>query len=259
MVAAEDYARRFESGDLVVSVLPAPFWNALLRLCSSPFGLYRVKYSYLFAEYACLVKRFDFMTFVQLQYWFWIDTKYSIRVILEIGVFEPDIVCMNLSLPVKQFTFDCSCMILYHVLWCPIWRLLKKPALPTIYLSQDQWYIFFGVQDVSGDIVEEHGQGQSNSKVLCRMCLFGETEGSERAKKMLSCKSCGKKYHRSCLKNWSQNRGIILVSENHLYMFPQALIFSFICPIADLFHWSSWTCPSCRICEVTMKFCRSEA
>ncbi|KAK4770620.1 hypothetical protein SAY87_031152 [Trapa incisa] len=78
--------------------------------------------------------------------------------------------------------------------------------------------------DASGDIVEENGQGQSNSKVLCRMCLFGETEGSERAKKMLSCKSCGKKYHRSCLKNWSQNR--------------------------DLFHWSSWTCPSCRICEI---------
>ncbi|KAG5521675.1 hypothetical protein RHGRI_034036 [Rhododendron griersonianum] len=41
---------------------------------------------------------------------------------------------------------------------------------------------------------------------------------------MLSCKSCGKKYHRSCLKAWAQRR--------------------------DLFHWSSWTCPSCRICEV---------
>jgi hypothetical protein len=35
----------------------------------------------------------------------------------------------------------------------------------------------------------------------------GETEGSERARKMLPCKSCGKKYHRSCLKTWAQHRG----------------------------------------------------
>ncbi|KAG8650128.1 hypothetical protein MANES_07G007000v8 [Manihot esculenta] len=67
-------------------------------------------------------------------------------------------------------------------------------------------------------------QGMSNSNVMCRMCFLGETEGSERARRMLSCKSCGKKYHRSCLKAWAQHR--------------------------DLFHWSSWTCPSCRICEI---------
>ncbi|XP_030547435.1 uncharacterized protein LOC115753080 [Rhodamnia argentea] len=81
--------------------------------------------------------------------------------------------------------------------------------------------------DSSVDVVGEdhgHGHGHSNSKILCRMCLFGENEGSERAKKMLSCKSCGKKYHRTCIKSWAQNR--------------------------DLFHWSSWTCPSCRICEI---------
>ncbi|XP_052171176.1 uncharacterized protein LOC127787255 [Diospyros lotus] len=77
--------------------------------------------------------------------------------------------------------------------------------------------------DASGDLPGED-QGQSNVKVMCRLCYFGENEGSERARKMLSCKSCGKKYHRSCLKAWSQHR--------------------------DLFHWSSWTCPSCRICEV---------
>uniref|UniRef100_A0A2P2JID7 Uncharacterized protein LOC105628719 isoform X1 n=3 Tax=Rhizophora mucronata TaxID=61149 RepID=A0A2P2JID7_RHIMU len=59
---------------------------------------------------------------------------------------------------------------------------------------------------------------------MCRMCFVGETEGSERARRMLSCKSCGKKYHRGCLKSWSRHR--------------------------DLFHWSSWTCPSCRICEI---------
>lgn len=82
----------------------------------------------------------------------------------------------------------------------------------------------------SGDLVdgsrehagEEHGHPTGN--VMCRICFSGENEGSERARKMLSCKSCGKKYHRSCLKTWAQHR--------------------------DLFHWSSWTCPSCRICEV---------
>ncbi|XVE76735.1 hypothetical protein DITRI_Ditri13aG0005200 [Diplodiscus trichospermus] len=85
----------------------------------------------------------------------------------------------------------------------------------------------------SGDIavasknsaVEE--QGQSNANVMCRMCFRGENGGSERARRMLSCRNCGKKYHRSCLKSWAQHR--------------------------DLFHWSSWTCPYCRTCEV----CRS--
>lgn len=75
------------------------------------------------------------------------------------------------------------------------------------------------VQDDTGD-----RKVQSNVKVMCRLCFNGENEGSERARKMLPCNMCGKKYHRICLKSWSQNR--------------------------DLFHWSSWTCPSCRICEV---------
>lgn len=75
------------------------------------------------------------------------------------------------------------------------------------------------VNDLAGE-----EQGHSNVKVMCRLCFSGESEGSERARKMLSCKSCGKKYHRNCLKAWAQHR--------------------------DLFHWSSWTCPSCRICEV---------
>ncbi|OIT40568.1 PREDICTED: uncharacterized protein LOC109236613 [Nicotiana attenuata] len=74
------------------------------------------------------------------------------------------------------------------------------------------------VKDVGGD-----EQGLSNVKVMCRLCFCGESEGSEKARKMMSCKSCGKKYHRGCLKAWGQHR--------------------------DLFHWSSWTCPSCRLCE----------
>ncbi|KAK8506509.1 hypothetical protein V6N12_034236 [Hibiscus sabdariffa] len=85
----------------------------------------------------------------------------------------------------------------------------------------------------SGDVVvtpinsalEE--QGHSNNNVMCHMCFLGESEGSERARRMLSCQNCCKKYHRSCLKSWVQHR--------------------------DLFHWSSWTCHYCRTCEV----CRS--
>ncbi|GAB2289039.1 hypothetical protein Dimus_023341 [Dionaea muscipula] len=90
--------------------------------------------------------------------------------------------------------------------------------------------------DASKELVGE--QGQSNANVMCRLCFSGENEGNERAKRMLSCRSCTKKYHRSCLKVWALNR--------------------------DLFHWSSWTCPSCRVCEVCrrtgdpnkFKFCR---
>ncbi|KAG9456473.1 hypothetical protein H6P81_000981 [Aristolochia fimbriata] len=81
--------------------------------------------------------------------------------------------------------------------------------------------------EVSGeaaqDIVREE-QGVSAAKVMCRICFSGENEGSNRAKKMLSCKLCSKKYHRNCLKSWAEYR--------------------------DLFHWNSWACPSCRTCEV---------
>ncbi|KAE9593494.1 putative histone-lysine N-methyltransferase chromatin regulator PHD family [Lupinus albus] len=78
------------------------------------------------------------------------------------------------------------------------------------------------VADTSGNISGEE-LGQSNMKVFCRMCNRVENDGSETAKKMLSCKSCSKKYHRNCLRSWAHNR--------------------------DLFHWSSWTCRACRICE----------
>ncbi|KAL8229802.1 hypothetical protein R6Q57_014702 [Mikania cordata] len=76
--------------------------------------------------------------------------------------------------------------------------------------------------DVDGD-----EQSLSNAKVMCRLCFSGENERSERAKKMISCRNCNKKYHKSCVKSWAQNR--------------------------DLFHWISWACPSCRSCEVCRK------
>ncbi|KAJ9558275.1 hypothetical protein OSB04_012889 [Centaurea solstitialis] len=77
--------------------------------------------------------------------------------------------------------------------------------------------------DTAKDLAGEE-QALSNAKVMCRLCFSGESERSEKTRRMLSCKSCKKKYHRSCLKAWAHDR--------------------------DLFHWSSWSCPSCRICEV---------
>ncbi|XP_073270069.1 uncharacterized protein [Primulina huaijiensis] len=103
---------------------------------------------------------------------------------------------------------------------------LQKQATAASLVAED-----YARRFESGDLMQtstKHAsgeeQGQSNVKVMCRLCFNGENEGGERARKMLSCKTCGKKYHRSCIKSWSQNR--------------------------DLFHWSSWSCPSCRICEV---------
>ncbi|XP_020104510.1 uncharacterized protein LOC109721355 [Ananas comosus] len=71
---------------------------------------------------------------------------------------------------------------------------------------------------------DQEDQGFSGLKVMCCLCFSGDDEGSDRAAKMLSCNTCNKKYHKSCLKSWAEHR--------------------------DLFHWSSWACPSCRICEV---------
>ncbi|CAN1184609.1 Histone-lysine N-methyltransferase 2B [Linum perenne] len=102
---------------------------------------------------------------------------------------------------------------------------LQKKAAATMVAAEDFARRFESgdagavTKDVNGD-----EQALSNTKVMCRMCFSGESEGSERARKMLSCRTCGKKYHRSCLKSWSQHR--------------------------DLFHWSLWNCPSCRTCEI---------
>ncbi|KAM7263450.1 hypothetical protein ACFE04_001133 [Oxalis oulophora] len=102
---------------------------------------------------------------------------------------------------------------------------LQKKAAAAVVAAED-----YARRFESGDkmVVSKDATGEvqdlANGNVMCRMCFVGENEGSERARKMLSCNSCGKKYHRHCLKSWSQHR--------------------------DLFHWSSWSCPSCRTCEV---------
>ncbi|XP_010426804.1 PREDICTED: uncharacterized protein LOC104711756 isoform X2 [Camelina sativa] len=73
------------------------------------------------------------------------------------------------------------------------------------------------VKELIGEDHDHH-----SGSITCHMCYLVEVGKSEKAK-MLSCKCCGKKYHRNCLKTWAQHR--------------------------DLFNWSSWACPSCRICE----------
>nr|XP_051205556.1 uncharacterized protein LOC127319623 [Lolium perenne] len=83
----------------------------------------------------------------------------------------------------------------------------------------------YGSPDAEGheDDSDQEDQGNAAVKVMCRLCLSGENEGSSKASKMLPCKLCHKKYHQKCLKSWGDHR--------------------------DLFHWSSWICPSCRSCE----------
>lgn len=65
-------------------------------------------------------------------------------------------------------------------------------------------------QEVPGEAANTLGTEDQGSlvKVICRICFSGENEGSERATKMLSCKFCNKKYHRSCLKVWAEYRGL---------------------------------------------------
>ncbi|KAM0050407.1 putative [histone H3]-lysine(4) N-trimethyltransferase chromatin regulator PHD family [Helianthus debilis subsp. tardiflorus] len=102
---------------------------------------------------------------------------------------------------------------------------MQKKAAAASVVAED-YARRFESGDVAVDLTKDDGDEQSlsNAKVMCRLCFSGENEESERARKMISCKNCNKKYHKSCVKSWAQNR--------------------------DLFHWSSWTCPSCRSCEV---------
>ncbi|KAF5757065.1 putative histone-lysine N-methyltransferase chromatin regulator PHD family [Helianthus annuus] len=102
---------------------------------------------------------------------------------------------------------------------------MQKKAAAASVVAED-YARRFESGDVAVDLTKDDGDEQSlsNAKVMCRLCFSGENEESERARKMISCKNCNKKYHKSCVKSWAQNR--------------------------DLFHLSSWTCPSCRSCEV---------
>uniref|UniRef100_A0A1J3H090 Histone-lysine N-methyltransferase 2B n=1 Tax=Noccaea caerulescens TaxID=107243 RepID=A0A1J3H090_NOCCA len=102
---------------------------------------------------------------------------------------------------------------------------LQRQAAVTVEAAEDYARRFeSGVNELPSKDHDGEELAQSGMNIMCRMCFLGEGEGSERARRMLSCKTCGKKYHKNCLKSWAQHR--------------------------DLFHWSSWNCPSCRVCEV---------
>lgn len=114
-------------------------------------------------------------------------------------------------------------------------------------LNNVMWFCGLFLQNTPGNVTGEE-QGQAN-RSYCRICKCGENEGSEKAQKMLSCKSCSKKYHRNCLRSWGRNRGKVA----HVYVgVVLSAVYSHVMDsfLADLFHWSSWTCPLCRICEV---------
>ena len=81
---------------------------------------------------------------------------------------------------------------------------LLHESIQSFYLQ-----IIISPQGSTKDVGGEE-QGLSNIKVLCRLCFSSETEGGERARKMMSCNCCGKKYHLSCLKTWGQHRGTFI-------------------------------------------------
>jgi hypothetical protein len=81
---------------------------------------------------------------------------------------------------------------------------LRHIFLPT---NTRKFLLFF--QDAEGDEDDSDREDQGNAavKVMCRLCLSGENEGSSKASKMLPCKLCHKKYHQKCLKSWGDHRG----------------------------------------------------
>lgn len=69
-------------------------------------------------------------------------------------------------------------------------------------------------QEVAGDAANNVAIEDLSTpavKIICRICFSGENEGSTSANKMVPCKTCNKKYHRSCLKVWAEYRGIYLL------------------------------------------------
>jgi len=123
-----------------------------------------------------------------------------------------------------------------------------------LWLVQFVYGIVVVFQDLLGEASSPHARddpGHSCVKVICRICFSGENEGSAKAQKMLSCKTCDKKYHRSCLKSWAEHRGPCLLTLSFCYSVVCWCSISKELLFTGLFHWSSWACPSCRICEVS--------
>ncbi|KAG5627490.1 hypothetical protein H5410_012708 [Solanum commersonii] len=108
---------------------------------------------------------------------------------------------------------------------------LQKKAAAASMAAED-FARRFESGDVEGSMKDVGGeeQGLSNVKVMCRLCFSGENEGGESARKLMSCKCCGKKYHRSCLKAWGQHRGTLI--GHNLSVFSVVLLP--ICPFLQI-------------------------
>ncbi|KAH0903106.1 hypothetical protein HID58_042609, partial [Brassica napus] len=102
--------------------------------------------------------------------------------------------------------------------------LLREAAELRRQAEKDGVRVYLEKPNIGVNELTEGDHDTDSASVTCSMSYMVEVWKSERAK-ICSCKCCGKKYHRNCLKQWAQHR--------------------------DLFNWSSWACPSCRTCEET--------
>ncbi|WZZ65027.1 hypothetical protein YC2023_076397 [Brassica napus] len=79
---------------------------------------------------------------------------------------------------------------------------LHRQAAVTVEAAKDYARRFeSGVNELSSLSNDQVGEelAQSGVNVMCKMCFSGESQGSERARRMLSCKICGKKYNKNCI------------------------------------------------------------
>ncbi|KAH0879219.1 hypothetical protein HID58_066613 [Brassica napus] len=79
---------------------------------------------------------------------------------------------------------------------------LQRQAAVTVEAAEDYARRFeSGVNELSSLSNDQVGEelAQSGVNVMCKMLFLGESQGSERARRMLSCKSCGKKYNKNCI------------------------------------------------------------
>uniref|UniRef100_A0A0D3A996 Zinc finger PHD-type domain-containing protein n=2 Tax=Brassica oleracea var. oleracea TaxID=109376 RepID=A0A0D3A996_BRAOL len=102
--------------------------------------------------------------------------------------------------------------------------LLREAAELRRQAEKDGVRVYLEKPNIGVNELTEGDHDTDSASVTCSMSYMVEVWKSERAK-ICSCKCCGKKCHRNCLKQWAQHR--------------------------DLFNWSSWACPSCRTCEET--------
>ena len=89
-----------------------------------------------------------------------------------------------------------------HYCISSFWFIVSCSSSKTI-----KFLLFFQEAERDEDDTDREDQGNAAVKVMCRLCLSGENEGSSKAVKMLPCKLCNKKYHKKCLKNWGDHRG----------------------------------------------------